>query len=267
MARPACTIGPSPDFAWRKAAENPANPECPAATADLRSAGLNGASCAVPHQKAQGIATLRKRKEWSARAEPSLPCRNGEAAYAESKAFEPDFLPERKARPLARSPAKARHPVNRPWNPHGLRFACSDRPCRYGWRSPRLRCPPPKETSCGTWCTRTWWETATIVDVHARLAAGANPNTRDENNVTPLHFAAQSGHTAAVAALVLGGARLNTRTADDWTSLHCAATEGHVDTVRVLIRAGFGSARENGGRLDRAAFRSGFTDTPMRSGC
>ncbi|CAM9960121.1 unnamed protein product, partial [Discosporangium mesarthrocarpum] len=55
---------------------------------------------------------------------------------------------------------------------------------------------------------------------------------------TPLHWAAQKGHTAIVRALMAMGANANVR--DKWrrTPLHRAAKEGHAEVVGVLLEAG-----------------------------
>ena len=50
--------------------------------------------------------------------------------------------------------------------------------------------------------------------MRACLRAGADPDARAKNDITPLHFAAQEGHGAAVAALLDAGGDPGARTGD-----------------------------------------------------
>ena len=58
----------------------------------------------------------------------------------------------------------------------------------------------------------------------ALLVAGANPNTRDEQNNSPLCNASAAGNLESVRALLAHGADVNSRALYDRTALHLAAT-------------------------------------------
>ncbi|MCB9229507.1 MAG: ankyrin repeat domain-containing protein [Deltaproteobacteria bacterium] len=63
-------------------------------------------------------------------------------------------------------------------------------------------------------------------------------NANDENNATPLHWAAMNGHTAVAGLLIEKGADVNAAGDGSWTPLHLAAVEGHKDVAELLIAAG-----------------------------
>ena len=58
-------------------------------------------------------------------------------------------------------------------------------------------------------------------------------NVKDEVNYTPLHYAAEKGHSAIVALLLDKGAELDASDSVDDTPVHKAAEEGHVRCVCV----------------------------------
>jgi hypothetical protein len=67
------------------------------------------------------------------------------------------------------------------------------------------------------------------------LAAGHDPNMKDEHYCTPLHFAAAEGHVAVVRALLAGKADA---TATDYyrqTPLYRAYEKGHAAVVQALL--------------------------------
>ena len=55
------------------------------------------------------------------------------------------------------------------------------------------------------------------------LEAGADPNARDENGWTPLHYAAWDNNPDVITVLVEAGIDPNARELDGWTPLHFAA--------------------------------------------
>ncbi|KAF7657994.1 hypothetical protein LDENG_00019400 [Lucifuga dentata] len=86
-------------------------------------------------------------------------------------------------------------------------------------------------------------------ELHAAAAAGkfdqveellrqnkCNPNQRDVDwsNKTPLHWAADKGHTNTVSILIEHGARPCLRTEYGWTPAHYAAKSGHLAVLRLL---------------------------------
>lgn len=70
------------------------------------------------------------------------------------------------------------------------------------------------------------------------LAAGADPNARDEADRTPLHWAAINGSQDGVHRLIAKGADVNARTDYDWTPLHYAVLHDHLEIVRFLLQHG-----------------------------
>ena len=69
----------------------------------------------------------------------------------------------------------------------------------------------------------------TFDDVTATLAAGSDPNERDEDKVTPLHWiASDSEEPAVIETLLVAGADLRARDADGRTPLHWAAISTRV---------------------------------------
>ena len=76
----------------------------------------------------------------------------------------------------------------------------------------------------------------TIVD--ALLAAGANPNIVDDNNSTPLIWAAQSCDASVVAALIRAGGNVNARAKGGATPLMMAEVMQRTETAALLRKAG-----------------------------
>ena len=67
-------------------------------------------------------------------------------------------------------------------------------------------------------------------------------NSKGKNGCTPLHWAADFGHTEVAELLITAGAEVNaTVTEGPWkgyTPLHFAVSERSLETVKVLIEAG-----------------------------
>jgi ankyrin repeat domain-containing protein 50 len=70
------------------------------------------------------------------------------------------------------------------------------------------------------------------------LRAGADPNAKDDERITPLHIAATYGHKSIVQQLLGAGADPNTKDDARITPLHIAAKYGHKSIVQQLLRAG-----------------------------
>ncbi|KAI8498788.1 hypothetical protein Bbelb_232410 [Branchiostoma belcheri] len=74
--------------------------------------------------------------------------------------------------------------------------------------------------------------------VTALLKQGVDVNCVDEDEDTPLHFAAYGGHVGVVELLLKAGAQVDSRDLHDNTPLHEAAKGGHVGVVELLLKAG-----------------------------
>lgn len=85
--------------------------------------------------------------------------------------------------------------------------------------------------------------------VRAILSAAAtqqlNIDAVDAENWTPLHYAADRGHTTTTALLIEDGANVNARDTAKRTPLHLAALSGRVDVVDLLLAHGASKAAKN----------------------
>ena len=77
-------------------------------------------------------------------------------------------------------------------------------------------------------------QTGDLAAVKLFLAAGMDPNATDAEGGTALRFAAYSGHTQIVAALVKAGAAIE-KGEGGRTALFSAASGGHIESLRVLL--------------------------------
>jgi len=73
--------------------------------------------------------------------------------------------------------------------------------------------------------------------VAALLDAKADANKSDDSGYTPLHVAAQEGHTECVAALLAANVDANRSTKSGTTPLYYAAQNGHTECVEALLAA------------------------------
>lgn len=69
------------------------------------------------------------------------------------------------------------------------------------------------------------------------LGAGASPNCRDHEGMTPLHWAAQNGHLDTVAVLIAHHANMDAKSTRRHTPLMLAAYHGQANVVRLLMAA------------------------------
>ena len=74
-------------------------------------------------------------------------------------------------------------------------------------------------------------------EVKSLMQSGA-PFSTDWLGASPLHFAAQNGHSETIEVLLRAGVSRDTRTKVDRTPLHVAAQEGHLDIVNLLVMHG-----------------------------
>ena len=100
-----------------------------------------------------------------------------------------------------------------------------------------------ERVNCEGWNTETFFEMATASVVTACLAAGADIAARDDDDITPLHWAAWSSNGPAVEALLASGANVAARNNNGRTPLDNAAWANEnpaVDpaVVEVLVTAG-----------------------------
>lgn len=84
-------------------------------------------------------------------------------------------------------------------------------------------------------------QAANCSKILAALRAGANPNMRDPNGRTPLHFMAGVGLAPACVLLLHFGAQVDLVDEGGLTALHMAAGYANSQTLRVLIKAGANS--------------------------
>lgn len=86
--------------------------------------------------------------------------------------------------------------------------------------------------------------------VEARLAAGADPDEKDERGYSALLVASRLGHWGIVDKLLSYGASANPRDKDGRSPLHHAAFEGNEEAVRRLLASGADKRlRDNAGRI------------------
>ena len=74
--------------------------------------------------------------------------------------------------------------------------------------------------------------------VEILLAAGANPNSADNNGWTALMHAAKIGSANTTRILIKAGADVNAANADGWTALDIALDVGDRGVARILRKAG-----------------------------
>ena len=70
------------------------------------------------------------------------------------------------------------------------------------------------------------------------FADGADPNTKDNKWVSPIHYAASLGSLEAMQILAKRGANLLASPFGGWSPLHYAASGGHVEVAQFLIANG-----------------------------
>ena len=112
--------------------------------------------------------------------------------------------------------------------------------------------------------TQNLWQAVADSDVSAAqvaLAAGAEVNARNQWQQTPLHLAADTGHTDLARLLIEKGAEVNAKDDEQQMPLHWAANNGYTEIVKLLEDA----ARHQGGYAGRVAKGRG-NDEPQIGG-
>jgi ankyrin repeat protein len=85
-----------------------------------------------------------------------------------------------------------------------------------------------------------------VPEIERQIAGGADPNAFEgTTSATPLRWAANGGHVAAIAALVKAGARVDGRDSAGYTPLMVAAYYVHTAAVDALLAAGADVHRVN----------------------
>jgi ankyrin repeat protein len=81
-------------------------------------------------------------------------------------------------------------------------------------------------------------ENGDLIKLQTALEKGANPNTKDDDGWTPLHWAAYRGHVDVVRVLLERGADPNAKNNKGSTPLHWAAYRGHVEILELMLECG-----------------------------
>ena len=77
-----------------------------------------------------------------------------------------------------------------------------------------------------------------LIKVRELIAAGADPNARDEDGRTPLFSAVLGGSIGLVGLLLESGADVNARDGQGFSALHFAAQEQLPEMTRLLVAKG-----------------------------
>ena len=99
---------------------------------------------------------------------------------------------------------------------------------------------PAPDCDLRAWNTSWYFRTATVQSVEDCLAAGANPEARDDVKKTPLHEAAGTNtNPEVIKVLLAAGADLEARTNFKTTPLHWAARSNtNPEVIKALLAAG-----------------------------
>lgn len=81
--------------------------------------------------------------------------------------------------------------------------------------------------------------------VQLLLGVGANPNFRDRDGWSAIHWAAEEGHLEVVRSLLEAGANVNAVSSYGTSALHCAANGGHAIIVKLLLSRRADALRAN----------------------
>ena len=101
-----------------------------------------------------------------------------------------------------------------------------------------LAAPVHAQVDCADWNTAAFFEVAGVLDVTRCLQIGADPDARDKDGKSPLHFATDNGSAEAVMALLDASADHDVWDRSGFTPLHRAAAHGNAEAVTALLDAG-----------------------------
>ena len=111
----------------------------------------------------------------------------------------------------------------------------------------RQSSPPVQKTTavqpvvdCKKWNTKKFFRKATVEEVTACLASGADPMARNKGKHTPLHYAARyNENPVVIEALLMAGADPNARNKWNGTPLHvAAASNDNSEVIEALLKGG-----------------------------
>ncbi|MFP3014819.1 MAG: ankyrin repeat domain-containing protein [Wolbachia sp.] len=89
-----------------------------------------------------------------------------------------------------------------------------------------------------------------VKEIDDLINGGVNVNVRDQNGMTPLHYAAKKHNEDIANALIKVGADVNAKDQDGRTPLHWAAIERNEGVANALIKAGADvNAKDDYGRI------------------
>jgi hypothetical protein len=77
-----------------------------------------------------------------------------------------------------------------------------------------------------------------ISSVKKLLNQGANPNTTDVYNITPIIIASANGHIKILRVLLNAGADIDAKDQNGWTALMEATVKSHKEIVLLLLKTG-----------------------------
>ena len=77
-----------------------------------------------------------------------------------------------------------------------------------------------------------------LLTVQLLLRLGEDPNYRDRDGWSTIHWAAEEGHLEVVRSLLSEGANINAASSYGTSPLHCAANGGHITIVSLLLLQG-----------------------------
>jgi len=89
-------------------------------------------------------------------------------------------------------------------------------------------------------------DAAAVGDIEAvkqHIAAGMDMDTKDENGLTPLHYATANGHKEVVE-LLLVSAGVNVKSVNGLTPLDLGVSKGHKETADLLRKHGGKTGQE-----------------------